>query len=449
MGSDQLHGPRWTRRAVLQAGAGLAAYAVARPAYAETAVAASNICVDWPILDPVADRTLRDQVKKSPVAAALFHDNNSLRFEDHLPAAAASALLQAPSDGKSASPFGPSRAAFLNSWPNTLLKVFFMSGTSAKLRRVVMDQIAAWSECCAVTFQETTNLLDSQIRLDFRRTLGHFSAVGVDANGTPRDQTMNLDMNDLSVDDPYNRGVILHEFGHAIGMVHEHSSPASTINFKDADDPDMRAFFEPRGIRGRDAINFNVINRYKATQMKKFSDFDRDSIMLYAFPTSILRSGEGTKQNTVLSATDKKFANMLYPKNGPVVDNSNRADSQTFTIALGGDAVEAKLAANSTVEFKLNIPSAQGGSDIVIYTTGSTQVVMKLADSVGKDLTPSDTPNHGTPDFMNEVIKVRAIPAGDYKVTIVHPSARGGGSFKLQARTGNFDRLLASPNRRQ
>ena len=46
------------------------------------------------------------------------------------------------------------------------------------------------------------------------------------------------------------------------------------------------------------------------------TDFDLDSIMLYAFPGSWTRSGIGTKENDVLSAMDKAFiaSRKAYPR---------------------------------------------------------------------------------------------------------------------------------------
>ena len=63
------------------------------------------------------------------------------------------------------------------------------------------------------------------IRITFDPTLGNWSYVGaLTSSVSPSAATMNLGwVLDSTTDQPFEKGVILHEFGHALGLTHEHS----------------------------------------------------------------------------------------------------------------------------------------------------------------------------------------------------------------------------------
>jgi hypothetical protein len=64
-----------------------------------------------------------------------------------------------------------------------------------------------------------------------------------------------------------------------------------------------------------DQIRHNVLNKYSADQIRGTA-FDGDSIMLYFFPGTWVKSGKGTKANDVLSKLDKEFIanSAAYPR---------------------------------------------------------------------------------------------------------------------------------------
>ena len=84
------------------------------------------------------------------------------------------------------------------------------------------------------------------IRITFAADKGSWSYVGQESLSRPAGSaTMNLGwIDDKSVAlSNADKGTILHEFGHALGLVHEHQSPAraGTLTL----DEDGERFFQP------------------------------------------------------------------------------------------------------------------------------------------------------------------------------------------------------------
>jgi hypothetical protein len=142
-----------------------------------------------------------------------------------------------------------------------------------------------------------------------------WSAVGTDAlveRYFPRHQpTMNFGwLEDDTPEDELSR-VIIHEFGHAIGCIHEHQNPAGGIQWNEA--AVIEYYSGPPNYWDEATIRFNILDRYRANQLRG-TTFDPESIMLYAFPAELTKDGVGTRENDRLSATDIAFIAKAYPR---------------------------------------------------------------------------------------------------------------------------------------
>ena len=105
------------------------------------------------------------------------------------------------------------------------------------------------------------------------------------------------------------RRLILHEFGHSLGLIHEHSSPVAGSFFKD---PELvYAYYQRTQGWDRAMVDQNVLTVYSRSQISNLTQFDPDSIMLYQFPPEI--TSRPTKVNYELSTLDKALIGELYP----------------------------------------------------------------------------------------------------------------------------------------
>ena len=107
------------------------------------------------------------------------------------------------------------------------LKVRFLDG-DPRIQQKVEQVAKQWSAHANIHF-DFGNHPDAEIRITFTLP-GSWSYIGTDALLIDDPQpTMNYGwLTPTTPDNEYNR-VVLHEFGHAIGCIHEHQNPADGI----------------------------------------------------------------------------------------------------------------------------------------------------------------------------------------------------------------------------
>ncbi len=104
--------------------------------------------------------------------------------------------------------------------------------------------------------------------------------------------------------------VVLHEFGHALGLIHEHQNPAQGIQWNR--DAVMRDLSGPPNNWDLATIEHNMFEPYAADETN-FTATDPASIMMYPIPASWTTDGFSVGLNSALSDTDKWFVNAEYP----------------------------------------------------------------------------------------------------------------------------------------
>jgi astacin (peptidase family M12A) len=303
---------------------------------------------------------------------------------------------------------------FRKRWINgSTLRVRFMGGTATQ-QALVKEQALWWTEHANLQF-EFNNAPDAEIRIAFDPNDGAWSNVGTDCRLVPLNQpTMNLGFMD--------GGTVAHEFGHAIGLGHEHQNPAGGLQWNE--EVVIRDLGGSPNFWTPDQVRFNVLEKYSTDQIKG-TVFDPDSIMLYAFPASWTLNDIGTHANEVLSAMDKSFiaGRDGYPRTaiaGVAELGINAAGSTSAAIGRPGE--------EDLFAFKVTKRGRH-----IIETGGQTDVVMKLFGPNSQTNLIAEDDDGGV--GRNARIAVRLIP-GQYFVQIRHfNTASGTGSYSIRVRT--------------
>ena len=94
---------------------------------------------------------------------------------------------------------------------------------------------------------------------------------------------------------------VLHEFGHALGMVHEHDNPRN--NDIHWNKPVVYSYMSDHDGWDKQTVDKNIFARY-SIQSINGSSYDECSIMSYFFPSNFTTNGKGSHQNLRLSPLD-------------------------------------------------------------------------------------------------------------------------------------------------
>ena len=190
----------------------------------------------------------------------------------------------------------------------------FLDG-APKWRKWVEEIAHKWERYANVRFRFVTSG-DAPIRISFYADDGSWSAVGKDALNTryfsPREATMNFGWIRDDTSAAERQRVVLHEFGHALGCIHEHEGPKFTRKWNR--ELVLKVFAGPPNYWSRADIEANVLHKYGPRGIRS-TVYDPKSIMLYAFDAALFTDGLGpTNENGRLSALDRKMIVEMYRK---------------------------------------------------------------------------------------------------------------------------------------
>ena len=335
-------------------------------------------------------------------------------------------------------------------WENgdVILVKFMDNAGSHQVRNMIRQYAKSWEQYANITFKfvpDNTAETNIRVKLGSKKDgLGHNSLLGIDANQFAQNiQTLNLDTSDFIDYKPYKdqfktggpfiqylknkgtdlknytwpdfykdvieyndpfikwnfnamRGTTTHEFGHALGLLHEQSYPRGIKWNKDT------VYKHYAKYQGWDKkmVDFNVL------EVSDFfytngTTYDPASIMHYQVQAWQTTDGYTVGLNNDLSAGDKKIIAALYPK-----------DRKVSTLAV------PKIEISNVVYGEVKTDNVKKG--ILIYPSfdiktsavlGSVYFVARLTTEDGLYYIPTTNVNYNWNKNAATYIKMRLLPS--------------------------------------
>ncbi|WP_139785420.1 M12 family metallopeptidase [Chryseobacterium phocaeense] len=240
------------------------------------------------------------------------------------------------------SPIQPKAAVVKKSlWPHSVhfplkITVKFLNGTEFQKNKV-REYAKLWVEASAdgseykfhtkkkvnfrfIPYDVTTSGNTADIRIFFHEG-GSSSYIGTDGKTIPQDKpTMFFGWINENEPEESIKQVVLHEFGHALGFMHEHQHPGAVIPwdkekvyeyYKNSQSPPWT----------KEMVDYNIFYRYSVSTTN-YTAYDPKSIMHYAVPAFLTVGGYSTPWNSDLSALDRSFLKQIYPYHPCIVNES-------------------------------------------------------------------------------------------------------------------------------
>lgn len=285
----------------------------------------------------------------------------------------------------------------------------------------VRQAFSTWKQLgIGLEFSEVHDPNEANLRIGFDQNDGSWSYVGrdnVDYATDPAERTMNFGW-DLTT--PYGKDTALHEIGHAIGFSHEHQNHRAGIQWDEQ--AVINYFSGSPNFWSEDQVRHNILRKLPDLETGG-SDWDKDSIMHYSFPSGLIIKPEMYQTNPMtpapgLSATDVNEALRFYPTLTKSLPELRPWESHRIRIAAG-----------EQIDYEI---SPKYSRVYTMQTFGKLDTVMVLFESINNENIYYDGDDDSGTAF-NSKIKARLIKGRKYvlRVRLYYAELSGEGALMM------------------
>lgn len=201
-------------------------------------------------------------------------------------------------------------------WPTnpngrTVIRVKFLNGRGTPLSEKIKKCAKQWEQYAYVTFDFIDGNEFADVRISMENGKGCWSYRGTECVSVPQNMaTLNFDLlNDLTGSDNEFNHIVLHQFGHVLGLSNEQVHPNSFLQLNKT--VVINHYTRKYGF-SKEAVESAFFTNY--ADGRQFSPiYDQASVMHDRIPVAFTLDGRGVGLNSELSAEDKNFTAERYP----------------------------------------------------------------------------------------------------------------------------------------
>jgi hypothetical protein len=257
-----------------------------------------------------------------------------------------------------------SRGIYWN--PGEKIQVCFVDG-ARNLQELVIEAVeSSWEKYANIDFVFDNNPCGPaghDIRVSLAFTNRSWSKLGTASRSAALRGETTLQLGwlaDRTIPKSRQMGTIIHEFGHALGLNHEHQNPNIPITY---DPYKTYIYFARTNGWCPETTYHNVLSTRNSGVDATL--WDKQSIMHYPISSEITTNGVSVQRSHVLSAGDKMWAAVTYPPKGRTRSDSwkiyEKFASQLKKLPTYVDVL-AQSSANARYLVKQEVREASAGS---------------------------------------------------------------------------------------
>ena len=196
-------------------------------------------------------------------------------------------------------------------WKNGRTLTVSFTGGNKLVKERIIRHAKLWMNHANIELDFSPRIKKGNIRIGFDMNDGSWSYVGNQILSIPQNEpTMNFGWLTPTLNDEEYSRVVLHEFGHSLGCIHEHERPDNGIPWNK---PKVYVYYAQKDGWSKEEVDDQVFDKYDKDIIRA-GKLDKKSIMMYPVPDELTIGKYRIGWNRTLSPEDKKFIAALYPK---------------------------------------------------------------------------------------------------------------------------------------
>lgn len=187
-----------------------------------------------------------------------------------------------------------------NKWiTGQTIKIGFVGGT-VEIQNKVKEFANEWTFAANLKFEYVNTNEVSDVKIYFEKGSNYTFGKSINFG-----QLLHPNITDELI-----KSIVLHEFGHLLGLHHENQNPNANIQWNK---PAVYDYYQNTLGWTKELVDSQIFATIPTSRIDILTEYDPSSIMAYSFPASFTTNGFSVPFTSKLSSMDKLFIRKMYP----------------------------------------------------------------------------------------------------------------------------------------